>query len=531
MQGPQGLQGVQGTQGTQGLQGPTAAQGAQGTQGLQGNQGVQGRQGLQGPTAAQGAQGTQGLQGNQGVQGRQGLQGPTAAQGAQGTQGLQGNQGVQGRQGLQGPTAAQGAQGTQGLQGLGTQGAQGTQGLQGPTASQGTQGIQGLNGLFAGQGTQGVQGLAGAGGGGNVSGPASASGSQIAYFTSSTTIDTVPTLIYDQPNGYIEVKSKDSFDGGVIKFYSTGNTNYTMFGRKNNGSNVSLWVPNTAGTDGQVLSVINSSTSESQLGWATAATYYNTGNYRIPIYDPDNSKLRFYGPTIDIDNVITTRNFWASNTIGGVDDPYIRVSAPSARTYTQFQRAAGGANTTLYLPTASANTSYGSYLGAIDSQNQLQWMFGLWGDAVRSDTTSADFYYPTWVRDYFNGANNIVYISSSTSKFGYRPSTGTLQVTVLTQTSTIQDKENLRPITNALSTLNQFSTYLYDRKDGSASNVPGLIAEEVANIFPELVTYTSNNIPTGVNYTQFIPLLIEGIKNLTEKVKLLETEINNLKNQ
>jgi hypothetical protein len=89
-------------QATTGIEDPTDAAfwslfAAEGAVGLMGPQGPQGLQGNVGP------QGIQGLQGDVGLQGPQGLLGPQGIVGPQGTQGLQGNVGPQGSQGLQGP--------------------------------------------------------------------------------------------------------------------------------------------------------------------------------------------------------------------------------------------------------------------------------------------------------------------------------------------------------------------------------------------------------------------------------------------
>ena len=178
-QGPQGIQGGRGLQGRSGFIGGDGTQGSQGVQGHQGTQGFggadgaegfQGVQGVQGRTGAgaQGLQGTQGVKGNDGIgavgiQGFQGLQG-VANQGVQGIQGGDGppgfgNQGTQGFQGSQGTTGQLGTQGVQGVAAQGTVGFQGADGVQGP---QGSQGIQGQDGT-GNQGTQGFQGAAGIG--------------------------------------------------------------------------------------------------------------------------------------------------------------------------------------------------------------------------------------------------------------------------------------------------------------------------------------------------------------------------------
>jgi hypothetical protein len=47
----------------------------------------------------------------------------------------------------------------------------------------------------------------------------------------------------------------------------------------------------------------------------------------------------------------------------------------------------------------------------------------------------------------------------------------------------------------------------------------GLIAEEVEELYPELVAYDENNLPYTVKYMDLIPILLQ-------KLQLLETRLN-----
>lgn len=94
--------------------------------------------------------------------------------------------------------------------------------------------------------------------------------------------------------------------------------------------------------------------------------------------------------------------------------------------------------------------------------------------------------------------------------------------TTITETSSIALKENLRPIDSALDKLVSLTAYIYDRKDGSSKDEAGLIAEQVNEIIPELVTRDSQGNPFGIHYTKLTAYLIEAIKSL-------KSEINELK--
>jgi hypothetical protein len=82
-------------------------------------------------------------------------------------------------------------------------------------------------------------------------------------------------------------------------------------------------------------------------------------------------------------------------------------------------------------------------------------------------------------------------------------------------------KENLTPITGALDLISQIQAYTYDRKDGTRRNEPGLIAEYVDKIIPNLVSY-ENGQPTGINYTKLSVYLLEAIKSLKEEIYQLK---------
>ena len=58
----------------------------------------------------------------------------------------------------------------------------------------------------------------------------------------------------------------------------------------------------------------------------------------------------------------------------------------------------------------------------------------------------------------------------------------------------------------------------------------GVSAQEVDNVLPEVVTEAPiDNSYKSVWYDKLVPLLIEGIKTLSDKVSSLEEEIKELK--
>lgn len=56
----------------------------------------------------------------------------------------------------------------------------------------------------------------------------------------------------------------------------------------------------------------------------------------------------------------------------------------------------------------------------------------------------------------------------------------------------------------------------------------GMLAQDIEKVFPNLVTKDENGY-LSLNYTEFIPLLIESLKEQNEKILKLEEEIILLK--
>ena len=73
-----------------------------------------------------------------------------------------------------------------------------------------------------------------------------------------------------------------------------------------------------------------------------------------------------------------------------------------------------------------------------------------------------------------------------------------------------------------LNVVTQLQAYTYDRKDGSRRNEPGLIAEHVDRILPNIVSYDVNGHPMGINYTKLSVYLLEAIKSLKEEIHQLK---------
>jgi hypothetical protein len=99
---------------------------------------------------------------------------------------------------------------------------------------------------------------------------------------------------------------------------------------------------------------------------------------------------------------------------------------------------------------------------------------------------------------------------------------GTITATAFTETSSIALKENVNPISDGLSSILSLSGVTYDRKDGSYKKEAGLIAEDVYQILPNLVSLNKDGNPEGINYTKLTAYLIEAVKELKAELDSLK---------
>lgn len=93
-------------------------------------------------------------------------------------------------------------------------------------------------------------------------------------------------------------------------------------------------------------------------------------------------------------------------------------------------------------------------------------------------------------------------------------------------------KTNMAPITDALTKVNKLNGITFNWTDEYKKYRPnidgresGVIAQEVQKVMPEVVKETTDGY-LGVAYDKLVPLLIEAIKELTDKVAVLEKKLD-----
>jgi hypothetical protein len=90
-------------------------------------------------------------------------------------------------------------------------------------------------------------------------------------------------------------------------------------------------------------------------------------------------------------------------------------------------------------------------------------------------------------------------------------------------------KENIIPLEYGLEQVKKIKTYKFNYKDRPQDIHPGVIAQEIEEIIPEVVYNIEMDGDTykAVRYQQLVPVLIEAIKELSEKVIVLEKKLEN----
>ena len=130
---------------------------------------------------------------------------------------------------------------------------------------------------------------------------------------------------------------------------------------------------------------------------------------------------------------------------------------------------------------------------------------------------------------YYQDANTSQWVEASPSVNPFSYNSGTDTYTLpgnLTEqgdidtTSDINLKENVQTLTGSLDKIANMRGVEFIWKESGKPSI-GLIAQEVDDVFPELVGQTDGHLT--VQYANMVAVLIEAVKELTERVKELES--------
>ena len=192
------------------------------------------------------------------------------------------------------------------------------------------------------------------------------------------------------------------------------------------------------------------------------------------------------------------------------------------------------ASTTSGSTFSNANVTATLTVGNLITTSGLFWANGTSALTSSYGNTQVAAYLPTYTGNIAGHG-----VAGNLTVYGNISVTNAISTTSLIETSSITLKENVRPIEDPFEILLQLVGVVYDRKDGSSFDEPGLIAEAVALISSALVSKNADGTIEGVKYTRIIAYLIEAVKyfkqsetqnnkiisNLIQSVEELKTEI------
>tara|TARA_X000000950_G_scaffold284704_1_gene388456 strand:+ start:678 stop:1112 length:435 start_codon:yes stop_codon:yes gene_type:complete len=132
---------------------------------------------------------------------------------------------------------------------------------------------------------------------------------------------------------------------------------------------------------------------------------------------------------------------------------------------------------------------------------------------VSNDTTTDSLFYPVFVNSDGIGPK------TSTTKLQFNPSTGRLSATFLDSLSDENLKKDISTVDGAVDKVKQLRGVDYTWKESEEKSI-GVIAQELREVLPELVSESENGL--SVNYNGIIGVLIEAIKEQQRQIDELK---------
>jgi hypothetical protein len=437
-----------------------------------------------------------------GAEGPQGPPGATGAVGPQGPQGPIGLTGDTGPQGPQGPMGLPGAEGPQGVQG--DTGPQGPIGLTGDTGPQGPQGVQGPFGPEGPQGPEGPEGPAG--------GPVEAGSIGLTEIN----LAEVQVRVGGSCD-YGNFIAAISEDGSVTCMNGTGangNTRYGSYALRFNTGN-----SNTASGERALYS---NTTGELNTAIGYDALYSNTaGRLNTAIGYNALNNASADGNTAVGAIALQSVTYGGANTALGYYSAYYISSG-------NFNTAVGVSS--LNVRTGNNNIALGHQAGYEFTEGDNNILIGNRGVNIESNTTRIG---EVQTRAFIAGVrgaatevqNAVTVVIDSNGQLGTISSSRRYKKDIADMAATSDRLLQLRPVT---------FRYKETFEDGEQPLQYGLIAEEVADVFPELVVFNEQSQPETVKYRLLSSLLLNELQKQQSEINDLSgqvAELSDLVNQ
>jgi hypothetical protein len=180
---------------------------------------------------------------------------------------------------------------------------------------------------------------------------------------------------------------------------------------------------------------------------------------------------------------------------------------------------------------SSSSNNYGVYARATNNLNAQCTNYGIWAEAF--DPFNTQISWAGW----FDGDVHIEGTNSSRSGYALRVNGDAfLSAGSTWQTSDQRFKTNIQKLENASDKLKKLNGYTYlfkteefKKRNFSKTEQIGLIAQELKEVFPQLVREGSDGY-LAVNYEGMIPVLLEGFKEQQAQIEAQQQQIKELVN-
>ena len=346
-------------------------------------------------------------------------------------------------------------------------------------------------------------------------------------------------LIYASAPNILSKLAKGT-DGQVLKLSSglpvwsadiNTNTTYTLDG---SGTTNSVNIELIAGGSGSGTDSINlEGSGATEVSWDEVAQ-------RITISSTDTNTTYTASTGLTLTGTAFSVNYGTTSTTACVGNdsrlsdartPTVHAHSASditSGTMSTARLGSGTANSTTFLrgdntwavvdslPSQTGNS--GKYL-TTDGTTAI-WSPVAVGAEISSTTASDNYNIP--FTNLSSGALTTAYINSSSLYFN--PGTGTLSSTSFNSLSDIRFKSDLKQIQNALDKVKQLTGYTFTMVESSQRSA-GVIAQDVQEVQPEAVSGDPEKLT--VSYGALTGLIIEAIKELSEKVEYLQNQLFN----
>jgi len=283
------------------------------------------------------------------------------------------------------------------------------------------------------------------------------------------------------------------------------------------GTNTSQYVSFFSGTSGNLSNLVDAGLTYNPFtniltvsGSVSANVTGNvTGNLTGNVTGTASSATNSANIQVDVDNTTAANHYVV---FSGSSSGYNRLNSDSTLLYnpstntltsTTFSGSLSGNATSATTATTATTATNATNITLADES---------------SDTTC----FPVFA----TGATGNLPPKTDSSALTYNASTGTLAATNVNSTSDVNLKTDIRSIDDAVTIINQIRGVKFRWRELDIPSV-GVIAQEVEEILPELISTRSDDGTKSVNYNGLVGVLIEAVKELSTRVEHLESQLNN----